>query len=154
MWYVVDRFCFFKQKTADEMRISDWSSDVCSSDLLEPFAAGAFDAGRDQCGVHVAVAELAAVFARSGLIQQDVDALQVGIGGAELLLDARPRRGFRRFADLDQAGAFDQRAADLASPRFGILADHGVGVDAAGTAALSADRTEEHPSELQSQMRT
>src|SRR3546814_9149408 len=27
-------FCFFKQKTAYEMRISDWSSDVCSSDLL------------------------------------------------------------------------------------------------------------------------
>src|SRR3546814_6166086 len=32
-------FCvfFFKQKTAYEMRISDWSSDVCSSDL-EPLA--------------------------------------------------------------------------------------------------------------------
>src|SRR3546814_13966331 len=29
--------CFvFKQKTAYEMRISDWSSDVCSSDLHEP----------------------------------------------------------------------------------------------------------------------
>src|SRR3546814_2454149 len=30
-------FCvfFFKQKTAYEMRISDWSSDVCSSDLLD-----------------------------------------------------------------------------------------------------------------------
>src|SRR3546814_8731314 len=30
-------FCFFcfKQKTAYEMRISDWSSDVCSSDLVE-----------------------------------------------------------------------------------------------------------------------
>src|SRR3546814_16196724 len=28
-------FCFFKQKTAYEMRISDWSSDVCSSDLFE-----------------------------------------------------------------------------------------------------------------------
>src|SRR3546814_10482664 len=27
---------FFKQKTAYEMRISDWSSDVCSSDLLSP----------------------------------------------------------------------------------------------------------------------
>src|SRR3546814_11413425 len=27
-------FFFFKQKTAYEMRISDWSSDVCSSDLL------------------------------------------------------------------------------------------------------------------------
>src|SRR3546814_10897451 len=27
-------FLFFKQKTAYEMRISDWSSDVCSSDLF------------------------------------------------------------------------------------------------------------------------
>src|SRR3546814_6294868 len=29
-------FFFFKQKTAYEMRISDWSSDVCSSDLFLP----------------------------------------------------------------------------------------------------------------------
>src|SRR3546814_6214556 len=29
-------FFFFKQKTAYEMRISDWSSDVCSSDLGPP----------------------------------------------------------------------------------------------------------------------
>src|SRR3546814_14356927 len=42
MWYwsstVFVFFFFFKQKTAYEMRISDWSSDVCSSDLigLEP----------------------------------------------------------------------------------------------------------------------
>src|SRR3546814_10153381 len=28
-------FFFFKQKTAYEMRISDWSSDVCSSDLID-----------------------------------------------------------------------------------------------------------------------
>src|SRR3546814_2433941 len=28
------QFFFFKQKTAYEMRISDWSSDVCSSDLI------------------------------------------------------------------------------------------------------------------------
>src|SRR3546814_2860007 len=35
-------FFFFKQKTAYEMRISDWSSDVCSSDL---------GAGRDRSGV-------------------------------------------------------------------------------------------------------
>src|SRR3546814_20458447 len=31
---IVFLFFFFKQKTAYEMRISDWSSDVCSSDLL------------------------------------------------------------------------------------------------------------------------
>src|SRR3546814_11306369 len=30
---------FFKQKTAYERRISDWSSDVCSSDLLRPAPA-------------------------------------------------------------------------------------------------------------------
>src|SRR3546814_7079070 len=33
-------FFFCKQKTAYEMRISDWSSDVCSSDLLPPTAIG------------------------------------------------------------------------------------------------------------------
>src|SRR3546814_6118407 len=31
--YFIFVFFFFKQKTAYEMRISDWSSDVCSSDL-------------------------------------------------------------------------------------------------------------------------
>src|SRR3546814_3018189 len=31
-------FFFFKQKTAYEMRISDWSSDVCSSDLVGQIA--------------------------------------------------------------------------------------------------------------------
>src|SRR3546814_14757922 len=33
-------FFFFKQETAYEMRISDWSSDVCSSDLLPGHRAG------------------------------------------------------------------------------------------------------------------
>src|SRR3546814_20712999 len=37
-------FFFFKQKTAYELRISDWSSDVCSSDLLAVPAGGAGDA--------------------------------------------------------------------------------------------------------------
>src|SRR3546814_6729573 len=32
-FYLLFFFFFFKQKTAYEMRISDWSSDVCSSDL-------------------------------------------------------------------------------------------------------------------------
>src|SRR3546814_7957227 len=37
VWFSCSRFSFvffFKQKTAYEMRISDWSSDVCSSDLF------------------------------------------------------------------------------------------------------------------------
>src|SRR3546814_10344853 len=50
-------FFFFKQKTAYELRISDWSSDVCSSDLPAVLAshasvssggAGAPDAGQWQ----------------------------------------------------------------------------------------------------------
>src|SRR3546814_2693562 len=40
-------FFFFKQKTAYEMRISDWSSDVCSSDL------GHFDDGTRRDGLRV-----------------------------------------------------------------------------------------------------
>src|SRR3546814_10236905 len=42
-------FFFFKQKTAYEMRISDWSSDVCSSDLLRVSdrAPRAHDVGPD-----------------------------------------------------------------------------------------------------------
>src|SRR3546814_8906804 len=44
---------YFKQKTAYEMRISDWSSDVCSSDLPGPGvrrAQGARANGWRQCG--------------------------------------------------------------------------------------------------------
>src|SRR3546814_16484830 len=39
-------FFFFKQKTAYEMRISDWSSDVCSSDLFSLTS----DRNRGNCG--------------------------------------------------------------------------------------------------------
>src|SRR3546814_8740718 len=39
--YFICFFFFFKQKTAYEMRISDWSSDVCSSDLFRCRTEGA-----------------------------------------------------------------------------------------------------------------
>src|SRR3546814_19233527 len=52
-------FFFFKQKTAYEMRISDWSSDVCSSDLSEiPTRRGAVDG--DIAAIHRAVLAVAA----------------------------------------------------------------------------------------------
>src|SRR3546814_9199909 len=38
--FFVEFFFFFKQKTAYDMRISDWSSDVCSSDLLQSLNQG------------------------------------------------------------------------------------------------------------------
>src|SRR3546814_4537857 len=46
--YLLLYFFFFKQKTAYEMRISDWSSDVCSSDLGDFVAAdGRYGVGSD-----------------------------------------------------------------------------------------------------------
>src|SRR3546814_1173625 len=43
-------FFFFKQKTAYEMRISDWSSDVCSSDLSDAGAShGVGSIGAEGC---------------------------------------------------------------------------------------------------------
>src|SRR3546814_20234750 len=55
---IVIGFFFFKQKTAYEMRISDWSSDVCSSDLYPvhnrhpgpPSEASASDGNRRRVG--------------------------------------------------------------------------------------------------------
>src|SRR3546814_14836719 len=44
-------FFFFKQKTAYEMRISDWSSDVCSSDLLPGIEGTHLDAVFARCEV-------------------------------------------------------------------------------------------------------
>src|SRR3546814_9407062 len=44
------RLFFFKQKTAYEMRISDWSSDVCSSDLVSAPESIRFPAGQKAGG--------------------------------------------------------------------------------------------------------
>src|SRR3546814_7348021 len=66
MWWQAMIF-FFKQKTAYEMRISDWSSDVCSSDLSAvidlcylswtSFALGAPQTALTQCRRSLEVAE-------------------------------------------------------------------------------------------------
>src|SRR3546814_5998711 len=46
-YFVLFCLCFFfKQKTAYEMRISDWSSDVCSSDLIHDLLPAGNDGRR------------------------------------------------------------------------------------------------------------
>src|SRR3546814_3437271 len=51
-FFVFFFFFFFKQKTAYEMRISDWSSDVCSSDLLNVVRLAVGDHQADDVEVH------------------------------------------------------------------------------------------------------
>src|SRR3546814_2856658 len=48
LWSVKVFFFLFKQKTAYDMRISDWSSDVCSSDLAKEAASKWQSARTDQ----------------------------------------------------------------------------------------------------------
>src|SRR3546814_10253539 len=72
-------FFFFKQKTAYEMRISDWSSDVCSSDL-HPMQA----LGRTQCRIRGDAADR---------VRQDAQGFQVKIEedigfGAIIMVDS------------------------------------------------------------------
>src|SRR3546814_3922119 len=60
-FYLLIFFFFFKQKTAYEMRISDWSSDVCSSDLPEMLCRYQKDMS---CACATAVKAIAAVAAK------------------------------------------------------------------------------------------
>src|SRR3546814_7513877 len=97
-------FFFFKQKTAYEMRISDWSSDVCSSDLL---GLGQFDKSRGPVAQHEAI--------RGELRAQPVDiGLAHGRIGAEHADDPRLRHRGRR---LDRRHRSDDRQVQRAPDR-------------------------------------
>src|SRR3546814_6612270 len=89
MVHVLEVF-FFKQKTAYEMRISDWSSDVCSSDLI----------GRCFGRIEIAPALEGPAGARSDaheLIAEGDGAARDAVGGSDLL------QADDALADLDQA---------------------------------------------------
>src|SRR3546814_5672298 len=68
-------FFFFKQKTAYEMRISDWSSDVCSSDLCSK------DHTRDQAMCNVFLLAFALI-ANPLPLAPDGGTISTGIGDA------------------------------------------------------------------------
>src|SRR3546814_1079813 len=68
VFMVIGDFFFFKQKTAYEMHISDWSSDVCSSDLVS-------DTGKPLGRLHTHQAKLEAGTLKVGdTVQLTVDA--------------------------------------------------------------------------------
>src|SRR3546814_11540247 len=109
-------FLFFKQKTAYEMRISDWSSDVCSSDL------------------HLAAVEREAieVIPEIGHVEADIEVVQpvgqlyvaavgvVGIAGGHAGADGDQVHGGPRGAEAAthlQSGAVARLAVRQASLR-------------------------------------
>src|SRR3546814_12838272 len=106
-------FFFFKQKTAYEMRISDWSSDVCSSDLAVAHAALAALAL-----VEHRVAELVAdVFQRRVAVVADDRGhrLERGVQPAVGAL-GRVRVGLQEFAvGIDLARETERQFADRAA---------------------------------------
>src|SRR3546814_6923333 len=86
-------FFFCKHKTAYEMRISDWSSDVCSSDLPlagvrtgEPAQLGEFKRGQ----IDLQLGDLAL---EEGVVDQRPVAVEFGARDRLDALDAALRRG-------------------------------------------------------------
>src|SRR3546814_13875227 len=80
-------FFFFKQKTAYEMRISDWSSDVCSSDL---HGSGRHRISPGRCGQSSAGAQRTAPDPQLGL-GQPVDRSEERRVGKECVSTCRSR---------------------------------------------------------------
>src|SRR3546814_7632366 len=83
-------FFFFKQKTAYEMRISDWSSDVCSSDLLAQHLIGRLHRMKALC-------RLGIVLVRVGMVdlgQSAIGQLHVAESGVDLKLQHFQRPHF------------------------------------------------------------
>src|SRR3546814_11743264 len=91
-------FFFFKQKTAYEMRISDWSSDVCSSDLfthnINLFRGGARIVGpnaMDVSGSHLPAEKILIASGAKPTIP-DVHGVEHGITSNEIFaLESLPR---------------------------------------------------------------
>src|SRR3546814_5914749 len=89
-------FFFFKQKTAYEMRISDWSSDVCSSDLLAQHRLTALR-GLAHFGTKFANDPRTLCLRR---VKREVCALQYSFG---VIAVGRPHGGARANADGQDA---------------------------------------------------
>src|SRR3546814_5688354 len=132
---------FFKQKTAYEMRISDWSSDVCSSDLghraeiAKPLGK-LFQAGRPRIE-----RKIGGVVGDEGLEYFETDIAKAALEeGSHETVDERPMQAVRPEHILP---------ATQTKCCGGALSDHACpAVD--GLPAI--ERSEEHTSELQSLM--
>src|SRR3546814_2774428 len=138
-------FFFFKQKTAYEMRISDWSSDVCSSDLIafqtnrralnaSVEAARAGEAGK---GFAVVAQEVRSLAQRSADASKDIKALitasnsQVREGG-KLVGQAGE--------SLGEIVSAVKKVSDIVSEIAAASREQATGLDKINTAAATQER--------------
>src|SRR3546814_3351373 len=135
---------FFKHKTADEMRISDWSADVCSSDLF---------GGGDQAALRMVPADQGLVTGNGPglqrtlrLVQQPQFAVGHGMGQVVGQLAAGPG-AFVHVGFEEANGVADGRLRPVQGKVR--VVEQGFPV----RAVPGIDRSEEHTSELQSLMR-
>src|SRR3546814_13108339 len=116
MYYQILVVCFFKQMTAYDMRISDWSSDVCSSDLRGAAAVLHAEQRRQRCG-HPSRLALGDIHVDETMLQR----LETSDRLAELLahLGIFDRRGGEHRRDSECLGAlrFDRKLHRIAERR-------------------------------------
>src|SRR3546814_3729561 len=99
-------FFFFKQKTAYEMRISDWSSDVCSSDLQNIID---LHATIQQTSIIVLVVALLLAVLVSFLLYRSITS---------------PLRDFMRFVEQVGGGDLTKQMERLSGDELGKLGGH------------------------------
>src|SRR3546814_10113575 len=149
-------FFFFKQKTAYEMRISDWSSDVCSSDLISEISRGLKTLAKE---LHVPVMALSQLsrqvesredkrpqlsdLRESGSIEQDADMVLFVFREDYYVAAREPKRPIEG-DDVKIHAANEEWTAEMERV-FGLAE-----VIVAKSRHGSTGRTEEPTSELQS----
>src|SRR3546814_2957256 len=135
--------CFFKQKTAYEMRISDWSSDVCSSDL----ASADYPVVTRLAHIPASVAEVDQLFDSANVIVTTMHIAgradpqvqeQMAARTAALFIDEAHHIGARTWTEF--RGLFVDRTPPIPIVQFTAT-------------PFREDRSEEHTSELQSLIR-
>src|SRR3546814_3325758 len=144
--YDVSILFFFKQKTAYEMRISDWSSDVCSSDLWPQrptnfFGKLGFDASGGDGGVPIA--ETLSALAE---LQQQGKIRHIGVSnetpwGVGEYLRLHREQQLPRIVSIQNPYSLLNRSFEVGLAEIAHQEDVGL------------LRSEEHTSELQSLMR-
>src|SRR3546814_8163217 len=130
-------FIFFKQMTAYEMRIRDWSSDVCSSDLTVTAIANA------------AKSRVKGIEFEGSAVLTDGFILNVGYS----LNDAKYRDAVFSAYNVENADIYGFTGGDASGKRIQNTSKHSFKGGAQFTAPAFAGRPEENTSEIQSIMR-